>query len=124
MFPGFVIGEHRVASCSRHRAQAVTQQVNAGSERREFFAAAVDFRSGFHWLCSSLCPPWLNGFSENKPQGTQRRRSRPTRESVKAFSPSPLDPCAGFPSRVLLLPQSADRSSLRECAAESHPRQT
>src|SRR5712671_5374575 len=48
MFPSFVISEHRFARRAGHRAEAVTQQVNTRSQSWEFFAAAVDLRSGFH----------------------------------------------------------------------------
>ena len=48
LFPRFIVSKHRFPRPARHRAKAVTQQMNAGSERGEFFAAAVDGSFKFH----------------------------------------------------------------------------
>src|SRR3989442_1303281 len=49
MFPGVVISEHRFARRAWHGTEAVTQQMPAGSERRKFFAAAIDLNLRFHF---------------------------------------------------------------------------
>ena len=42
MLPRFYVRGHRLARASRHRAEAVTQQVYAGSEGWKFFAPAIE----------------------------------------------------------------------------------
>src|SRR5437870_9746912 len=103
--------------------------MQAGSERRKFFAAAIDV--GFFRHLFAALPPDVRKVSDvsNLPANPYIwRQSRSVRsirpESARASAPARQGRFSIRPRLFLLLPRSADRLILRECDAESRRRRT
>src|ERR1041385_780415 len=82
MFPSVIVSQHRGARRTRHWSQAVTEQMNAGSESGKLFAAAIEMTRFEHEVRTACGSGRLNN--------TGRQASGPGAQTIADVDQRPL----------------------------------